>query len=75
MISYGSALLYCEEGMFGNEMGYGFPEVLSFWPAILPFKFEVHHVLGKMNVTADYLPCCPSENLEGEYVVATLSQC
>ena len=47
-------------------------QITHWYLAMQPYQFEVHHISGKMNVTADYLSRCLSENPEeGECVVAT----
>ena len=46
--------------------------ITRWYLAMQPYQFEVHHIPDKMNVTADYLSHCLSENPEeGECVVAT----
>ncbi|XP_068069442.1 uncharacterized protein isoform X2 [Danio rerio] len=39
--------------------------ITRWYLAMQPFRFKVHHVPGKANVTADYLSRCASETPEG----------
>ncbi|KAK5906849.1 hypothetical protein CesoFtcFv8_004757 [Champsocephalus esox] len=49
--------------------------ITRWYLALQPFRFNIQHIPGKDNVTADYLSRCFSESLEGgECVMATATQ-
>ncbi|KAF7642818.1 hypothetical protein LDENG_00250190 [Lucifuga dentata] len=44
--------------------------ITRWYLAMWPFRFTIHHIPGRDNITADYLSCCPVDSEGGEHVMA-----